>query len=245
MQVAKLRASMRGKTRHFSVWAERPATVGRSSKCTVRLNDPTVSRLHCELAFRDGKIVITDLGSSHGLVYRGQTFKTFALEIGDGFHVGETFIRFDGIDLNSEAPEPLAATLPPGTPIPTAARPAAPVDRDDENDDEEDDDSGGWADDDDPQPPADRWIAPPPPPGTSAAASDYPSVAPARKPRSRRKKPNFLVQVIGWLLAFVMTVAATIAVLLFVKDKYGWDVYSLTGWLRETLHSDEPPPTKR
>jgi len=242
MQVARLRASTRGKASLFSVWAERPATVGRSTKNVVRIDDPKVSRSHCLLAFTDGKIVVTDLGSSHGLVYRGQTFQTFTLEIGDGFHVGDTFIRFDGIDLNAESPDALAATLPPGARLPESSRDDVD-DADDDSDSPLDDD-----DDDDPKPPPDRWIAPPPPPGSAPPPprpDDYPSVAPPRRSRKGRKKPKLVVQLLGWLLAFVMTVAATIAVLLFVKDKYGWDVYSLTGWLRETFHSDTPPPTKR
>ncbi|HXG65986.1 MAG TPA: FHA domain-containing protein, partial [Blastocatellia bacterium] len=40
--------------------------------CGVRLDDPSISRLHCSLALRsNGDIVVADLGSANGTLVNG------------------------------------------------------------------------------------------------------------------------------------------------------------------------------
>jgi predicted component of type VI protein secretion system len=43
-----------------------PATIGRSRKATVKLPHPLVSRRHCEVFERDGRLFVRDLGSLNG-----------------------------------------------------------------------------------------------------------------------------------------------------------------------------------
>jgi hypothetical protein len=44
-----------------------PAYIGRAAGNAVRIDDPSVSRLHCSLSLRsDGTVVIADLGSANG-----------------------------------------------------------------------------------------------------------------------------------------------------------------------------------
>lgn len=55
----------------FSLAASR-MVVGRSRSCEVRLRDDTVSRLHAAFVWREGDLIVEDLGSSNGTYLNGQ-----------------------------------------------------------------------------------------------------------------------------------------------------------------------------
>jgi adenylate cyclase len=46
-------------------------TIGRRESCDICFRFPNVSSLHCELAFRQGIWIITDLGSKNGVKVNG------------------------------------------------------------------------------------------------------------------------------------------------------------------------------
>lgn len=48
-----------------------PATIGRASDADVRLQDPYVSRWHCQIMDADGAAVVRDLGSKNGTFVNG------------------------------------------------------------------------------------------------------------------------------------------------------------------------------
>src|SRR5690606_23784128 len=58
-------------------------SVGRSSQCDVVINHESMSRKHCLLELEDGKIFVTDLGSTNGVSIDGARItanqKTFYL----------------------------------------------------------------------------------------------------------------------------------------------------------------------
>jgi uncharacterized RDD family membrane protein YckC len=55
---------------------DRPrAVVGRSRSCEIRLKEDTVSRLHAALVWRDGVLILEDLGSSNGTWLNGESVK--------------------------------------------------------------------------------------------------------------------------------------------------------------------------
>lgn len=107
MEIGKLTATAHGRTIRFEVQGGQPATVGRSSSCTVRLADPKVSREHCRLELLGDHLRVTDLDSSQGLAYRGRRCAEFEIEVGDGFHIGQTFVRFEAVQV--VAAEPVVA----------------------------------------------------------------------------------------------------------------------------------------
>jgi len=125
MQLGKLTATTLGETIRFELRPGTPVTLGRSSRCTVKVGDPKMSREHCRLEFVNGKLLVTDLASSHGLTYRGRTFASFEIDVGDGFHVGQTFIRFDARE--NAAEQPAAVPAPPPVPAPQPAPVSQPV----------------------------------------------------------------------------------------------------------------------
>lgn len=86
------------------------ARIGRSADADVPLDDPDVSRLHCEVAVgADGQITVVDLGSTNGTTLSGhpvgprpQTFAPGAL-----LRIGESALRLD--PAHTPTPPPLAA----------------------------------------------------------------------------------------------------------------------------------------
>lgn len=127
MEVATLTATTLGRTTRFDVRSGPPTTIGRSSRCSVRLPDRSVSRVHCQLTFLGGRLVVTDLDSTQGLIYRGEPCAEFELELGDGFHLGQTFVRFEASETELKASgEQVRGTLPTAVTVaPTDAAPTA------------------------------------------------------------------------------------------------------------------------
>lgn len=70
-----------------------PAYIGRASGNAVRIDDPSISRLHCSLSLRpDGSIVIGDLGSANGTSVNDQLLardEARAVGAGDTIRVGD------------------------------------------------------------------------------------------------------------------------------------------------------------
>lgn len=62
--------------------------VGRQPECQVRLNDPGVSRQHCELIVEDKRIAVKDLGSSNGTYVNKRRVSQTDLEGGDLIAIG-------------------------------------------------------------------------------------------------------------------------------------------------------------
>src|SRR5262249_22699443 len=57
--------------------------VGRKSICQIQLNEPSVSPVHAELAYRDGGVWITDQSSGAGVYVNGQRVVNQQLHNGD------------------------------------------------------------------------------------------------------------------------------------------------------------------
>jgi len=110
MGIGKLTATTSGQTNRFELHAGQTLTLGRGSHCAIQVRDSKVSREHCQLRLVDGRLLVTDLGSSHGLTYLGEQCSEFTIDAGDGFHVGKTFVRFEfdaaGADRPAVPPAP-------------------------------------------------------------------------------------------------------------------------------------------
>ena len=68
--------------------------VGRASDNDVIVDDPMVSRHHCQLMLQHGAYGFTDLGSRNGSTVNGQPVSQIALGPGDVIRVGDTEIEF-------------------------------------------------------------------------------------------------------------------------------------------------------
>ena len=69
--------------------------LGRHPRCDVVLSDPTVSRRHAQLTFRDGVWVIQDLVSTNGTTVNGVPIGRATLHAGDIVALGDQSIQVD------------------------------------------------------------------------------------------------------------------------------------------------------
>jgi hypothetical protein len=68
--------------------------IGRASDNDVIVDDPMVSRHHCQLKLQHGAYGFTDLGSRNGSTVNGQPVTQIALGPGDLIRIGDTEIEF-------------------------------------------------------------------------------------------------------------------------------------------------------
>jgi mRNA-degrading endonuclease RelE of RelBE toxin-antitoxin system len=75
-----------------------PSYIGRAAENSIRIDDPSVSRLHCSIALRgNGEVVISDLNSSNGTFVNGAIVspgEARAIKLGDTIRVGEVNLIF-------------------------------------------------------------------------------------------------------------------------------------------------------
>jgi len=70
--------------------------LGRRATCQIVLTDPTVSREHALLEWRDGELYLTDLKSKNGTYVNGSRIVEHCLQPGDQIQVGENLLEFEG-----------------------------------------------------------------------------------------------------------------------------------------------------
>ncbi len=74
----------------------RVTTIGRSSRNTLRVVNPSVSRFHCEIGWVNGAWVLTDLNSKKGTIVNGESLKgRKVLRPGDIIRLSSVVFRFD------------------------------------------------------------------------------------------------------------------------------------------------------
>jgi transcriptional regulator with GAF, ATPase, and Fis domain len=69
--------------------------IGTQPPADLVLADPKVSRLHCEIAIGDGRVVIRDEGSLNGTTVEGVVVREAELRDGQMIGVGDSRIRFE------------------------------------------------------------------------------------------------------------------------------------------------------
>jgi hypothetical protein len=127
------------KGRSFPVAAGEPLLVGRGKNTQTRLNDPHVSRQHCQVEVKGGQVMLVDSGSAGGTYVNGQQAREQQLRPGDIIQVGETRLQLEEAGMSDMAtipppdlvkpgpslrPKPIAAAPPPPPiPVPQAPRP--------------------------------------------------------------------------------------------------------------------------
>jgi FHA domain-containing protein len=68
--------------------------IGRAADNDVILDDPQVSRHHCQLKLQHGAYGLVDLGSRNGSSVNGQRVEEIALADGDRIRIGNTSVEF-------------------------------------------------------------------------------------------------------------------------------------------------------
>lgn len=68
--------------------------VGRVNKSDIYLDDSQVSRKHAEFILLEGKVTVTDLGSTNGTVVNGKKIESALLKEGDEISIGSSIFTF-------------------------------------------------------------------------------------------------------------------------------------------------------
>ena len=93
--------------------------IGRGSDATFRIQDPSISRRHCQIANTQRGLLIADLGSSNGTYVNGQRLSnTWAqINVGDSVILGQNEVRVLGFEQPAgmpAAPPQQSFQQPPG-----------------------------------------------------------------------------------------------------------------------------------
>jgi len=66
--------------------------IGASADCELQLLDPAVSRIHCEVRHRAGRVKVRDLGSKNGVLLQSVRVAEGEMRVGDTLRLGETVV---------------------------------------------------------------------------------------------------------------------------------------------------------
>lgn len=130
MEVTLIVVQPNGKARPLTMKRAR-LLIGRKKECDVRIPVSSVSREHCEVKIENGKLMVSDLGSSNGTYVNRERIQEAELSAGQILAVGPAVfvVVIDGepsvVDgkkayAQGSAPEPVAAARAP------QVRPSAP-----------------------------------------------------------------------------------------------------------------------
>jgi len=96
--------------------------LGRAEGNDVVLDDPSISKLHCEIVVGAMSVQVRDLDSSNGTFIEGQRIQCAAIRTGQILMVGSTVLRLEDETVDivirhlSRDEEPKASLLADGTP---------------------------------------------------------------------------------------------------------------------------------
>ena len=94
---------------------EGETTVGRHNSCAIRIKSSQVSRRHCEISQKNGKLVVRDLNSSNGTMVNGKRIKDISiLQDGDELTIGGVVLRIVRIaEGAAESAAPVKGSIKP------------------------------------------------------------------------------------------------------------------------------------
>lgn len=84
---------VRGRASKQEVGLKLPAVIGRGRNATVLVKHSTVSRHHCEIFERDGRLFVRDMSSLNGTYIGHSRVEEIALKLGDKLSVGPLTFR--------------------------------------------------------------------------------------------------------------------------------------------------------
>ena len=104
-----------GKRENFAIFGRH--VIGRDAGCDFTVSSDSVSRRHARLELHEGRLMVTDLGSTNGTFVNGQRVQERVLKLGDE-------VRFDLESFRVEGPVDLARTsVSPSSPEKTIRSP--------------------------------------------------------------------------------------------------------------------------
>jgi len=102
--------------------------IGRDPQCQLRPSSPAISKRHCAILMKGGKVFLRDFGSTNGTFANGQPVQ------GEVEMIGTTPIKVGPLDfrlvIEAAVPAPAAAAASPAAPPAPAKKPAAKAEDD-------------------------------------------------------------------------------------------------------------------
>ncbi|HEX9365936.1 MAG TPA: HD domain-containing phosphohydrolase [Vicinamibacterales bacterium] len=89
----RLELAVRNTDRVVTLTPGQSITAGRTAQCDVQLDDPSVSRRHCAIAFTDGLLQIKDLDSANGTFINERPVKESTARAGDLIRLGAAILE--------------------------------------------------------------------------------------------------------------------------------------------------------
>jgi len=80
--------------RSFPIEDGQTLVIGRGQASNTQINDPHMSRVHCEVRADGGKTTLVDSGSTGGTFVGGRRISSHDLRPGDVFQIGDSQIRY-------------------------------------------------------------------------------------------------------------------------------------------------------
>jgi eukaryotic-like serine/threonine-protein kinase len=128
LQLLVLSGPNKGKV--FPLSGAGPFLVGRGNQAHVQLDDPVLSRIHCQILIDEEQVVLFDADSKTGTFANGQPVRECVLAPGDIIQIGETQIRVRRVQSEESAvPEEEPLPVRPPAPRPRAAKKRSRRDR--------------------------------------------------------------------------------------------------------------------
>lgn len=82
-----------GRTRTTTV-RNTETVLGTTDGCDVNVNDEFVSRRHCQITYKNGRIILTDLGSTNGTYFDNIRIDHVSLPSEGSFRIGKTNVEY-------------------------------------------------------------------------------------------------------------------------------------------------------
>ncbi|QSQ18989.1 sigma 54-interacting transcriptional regulator [Pyxidicoccus parkwayensis] len=82
---------------------EVPRTIGRIEPADLRINDPTLSRVHARFLLSGNRVCVEDLGSTNGTWVGGRRIDKAEVEIGDELMLGKLLARVHALGPSGES----------------------------------------------------------------------------------------------------------------------------------------------
>jgi HD-GYP domain-containing protein (c-di-GMP phosphodiesterase class II) len=102
---SRLDLAVRNTDRVVSLSPGQSIILGRTAQCDLQIDDPSVSRRHCQIAFTDGMLQVRDLESANGTFINERPIKESSARPGDLIRLGAAIL---------EVRDPTGKTQPPG-----------------------------------------------------------------------------------------------------------------------------------
>ncbi len=104
------------KGRSFPLEDGESLVIGRGEASDTQVNDPRMSRVHCQVHVEKGCVVLADAGSSSGTFIEGTRVTQRELMPGVTFQVGDTHLRYEA-ESPKEKETVVGAAPPPAQPV--------------------------------------------------------------------------------------------------------------------------------